>query len=266
MRLKLTVIILAISLLAPNIVFAVPLLPPEIPVLFYGAVRINQEPAPVGTIISFRQKTNNTEIASSTIQAGRYFMEMPCQNYLNEAIVIRVNNLIATESQCVNVMNIPSVQLDLNLDIAKPAAGGSVPFWLLQQQQLKPVVSTAPAIEPTVKPQILPQVLGVKYYADGALIRGKDKKIYLIANDKLIVIRNWEQLRKYAGQKIYDVADEVIRQYMDFFDGQLIRGSMKKIYVIKNGKKQPIFTLTELRKKYTGQKIYDVSDKILGLY
>ncbi|MFH1111983.1 MAG: hypothetical protein V1712_02835 [Patescibacteria group bacterium] len=132
------------------------------------------------------------------------------------------------------------------------------------------IATSTPTVKPETKlivvPQILPQVLGVKYYANGTLIRGKDKKIYLIQNNKLVVIRNLAQLKKYAGQKIYDETDEVIRQYLPFPDGSLVRGSMKKIYVIKNGKRQPIFTLTELRKKYRGQKIYDVSDQILGLY
>ncbi|MDP2708520.1 MAG: hypothetical protein Q8O93_00490, partial [bacterium] len=87
--------------------------------------------------------------------------------------------------------------------------------------------SSTPAIEPEIeliiKPLILPKVLGVKYYADGALIRGKDKKIYLIQNNRLIVIRTLAQLQKYQGQEIYDVSDPVIRQYLEFFDGQLIR-------------------------------------------
>lgn len=132
------------------------------------------------------------------------------------------------------------------------------------------IATSAPAIKPSVKPiikpQILPQILGVKYYADGSLIRGKDKKIYLIDKGKLVVIRNLAQLKKYASQKIYDEIDEVIRQYLPFPDGSLIRGLMKKIYVIRNSKRQPIFILTELRRKYLGQKIHNVSDKILGLY
>ena len=129
--------------------------------------------------------------------------------------------------------------------------------------------SSTPIVEPeataVVKERILPQVLGVKYYADGALIRGKDKKIYLIKNNKLVVIRTLKQLRKYQGQAIYDVADSVIRQYMKFFDGQLIRGSSEKVYVIKSGKKQPILNLVEL-KKYIGREIYNVSDQIINEY
>ncbi len=454
---KIYLIIITAGLLAGGLAFAQDLTPPKIPVLYYGTVKINQEPATAGTVVSIRKKDGNAEIASNTTQTdGRYFLEVPC-DYTNSAIIIKVNNLIVKEGECVNAMARPSVKLDLSLDMAdvkvdsatdkidipagisdstevkitftatsttaggqtiattsaaeltltrdsanpnnkftvtfpantvitgssawngtliaptissisiilpveegkinemvevinigftgqiltfdkpvsilfpgmagkligyshtgsdfteitnicsadngadlvgnikeckfsrgadlvvwtkhftyfavfsqslKPAAsgGGSIPLWLLQQQQLKPVAPIAPAIEPTVKPQILPQVLGVKYYADGSLIRGKDKKIYLIQNNKLVVIRNLAQLRKYAGQKIYDETDEVIRQYLPFPNGSLIRGSIKKIYVITNGKRQPIFTLAELRKKYRGQKIYDVSDKILGLY
>ncbi|GEM_PF-3417345 len=122
-----------------------------------------------------------------------------------------------------------------------------------------------PAVEPVAEPQVSPQVLGVKYYANGTLIRGHDKKIYLISNNKLIVIRTLAQLKPFKNQKIYDVADEVIRQYLDFFDGDLIRGPDKKIYVIFQGKLKRLKNLQEL-KPYAGKKIHDVSQEILAKF
>jgi hypothetical protein len=125
-KLKLTVIIFLTGLFIPAAVFAVLLTPPEIPVLFYGTVRINNSDAPIGTVISFRQKINNNEIVRTTVsQAGKYLAETPCQEYIDAEILIKVNNLISKESQCVNVMNVPSVNLDLNLDMADIAIDGA---------------------------------------------------------------------------------------------------------------------------------------------
>lgn len=260
---KIFLIILVISLFAPDMVLAMPP-PPEIPVLFYGTLTVNQAPAPVGTVVSIRKKDGQAEIASNTTQtAGRYFLEVPCKNYIGE-MVFRINNLISQEIKCVDVMTVPSVKLDLSLDMAKPVVGGGgIPLWLLQQQQPKPVV-TPPKEEAPIAPT--PQLLGEKIYADGALIRGKDKKIYLIANNKLVVIRTLAQLREYQGQPIYDVSDLVIRHYMTFADGDLLRGPNKRIYVLNKGKRQPILTLTELRKKYFKKEIFDVADLTLAKY
>ncbi len=54
------------------------------------------------------------------------------------------------------------------------------------------------------------QVLGEKIYADGSLLRGTDKKIYVLSNGKLQHINNLIELRKYAGKKINNVTDDVI--------------------------------------------------------
>ena len=261
---KIFLIILVISLFAPDMILATPLTPPEIPVLFYGALTIDNQAAPVGTKVSIHKKSDNLEIASATTakQSDKYFLEVPCKNYIGEMMVFRINNLITQERQCVDVMTVPSVKLDLNLDITK-TSGGSIPLWLLQQQQLKPVVTPSKEEAPIAP---APQLLGEKIYADGALIRGKDKKIYLIANNKLVVIRTLAQLREYQGQPIYDVSDLVIRHYMTFADGDLLRGPNKRIYVLNKGKRQPILTLTELRKKYFKKEIFDVADLTLAKY
>ena len=269
---KIFLIILVISLFAPDMVLAMPP-PPEIPVLFYGTLTVNQAPAPVGTVVSIRKKDGQAEIASNTTQtAGRYFLEVPCKNYIGEMMVFRINNLISIsqERQCVDVMTAPSVKLDLSLDMAKVAVdGGGIPLWLLQQQQPKPVVTPSKEEAPIAP---TPQLLGEKIYADGTLLRGKDKKVYIIANGQKKHVPNLKELAKYAGQKIYDVENIILIQYPEvlgikvFADGMLIRGADARIYVIKNNKKQHIRSLEELRKNYFGKKIYDVSDETLAKY
>lgn len=115
------------------------------------------------------------------------------------------------------------------------------------------------------------QVLGIKTYSDGSLIRGADKRIYFIVNGMKLPIKTLAELKKYKGQKIYDVSNDVLNAYPTisalpiYTNGQLIRGTDKKIYVIVNGKKQQIRNLNEL-KKYKGQKIHNVSNDILSSY
>ncbi|MDO8592992.1 MAG: hypothetical protein Q7R92_04480 [bacterium] len=128
-----------------------------------------------------------------------------------------------------------------------------------------PAVEAEPEVKPAVKSLVSPRVSGVKYFADGSLIRGRDRKIYLIERGRLTVIRTVAQLSRYKGQKIYDVADEVIRQYLDFFDGQLIRGPDKKVYAIIQGMKKHLRNPQELM-PYAGQKINGVSLEILNKF
>ncbi len=61
--------------------------------------------------------------------------------------------------------------------------------------------------------KILKGVLGTKTYANGTLLRGSDKKVYIITNGKKVYISSLEELKKYAGRKIYDVTDTVLNQY-----------------------------------------------------
>ncbi len=114
-------------------------------------------------------------------------------------------------------------------------------------------------------------------YAEGTLLRGSDKKIYVVKNGMLEHIRSLAQLRLYAGQKIYDVADGVISgfgqavkqiataQKTAYANGELIRGANKKVYVIENGKAKHIRSLVQLA-KYAGQEIYDVADSVINMY
>lgn len=57
------------------------------------------------------------------------------------------------------------------------------------------------------------QVLGVSSIANGTLVRGSDKKIYVIINGKKSHIHSLAELAKYVGKPILDVADDVLAQY-----------------------------------------------------
>lgn len=53
-------------------------------------------------------------------------------------------------------------------------------------------------------------VVGQTQWADGSLIRGCDMKVYRIENQKKYHIKSLKELFKYIGQRIHNVADEVI--------------------------------------------------------
>ncbi|MCK4744510.1 hypothetical protein KAS41_00375 [Candidatus Parcubacteria bacterium] len=117
------------------------------------------------------------------------------------------------------------------------------------------------------------EVLGVEHYADGVLIRAKNKKIYVIKDGAKQHIFSMNELREYAGQPIFDVDDETLEQYgktaeegaKEYGNGNLLRAKNRKIYVIKDGTKQHICNMQELR-KYAGQAIFDVDDETLEQY
>ncbi len=59
-----------------------------------------------------------------------------------------------------------------------------------------------------------PAVLGAQSIANGTLVRGSDKKVYVILNGKKVHIRSLDELaKKYLGKDILDVSDEVLAQY-----------------------------------------------------
>jgi len=115
------------------------------------------------------------------------------------------------------------------------------------------------------------QVLGAKEYGNGSLLRGADGRIYVIANGQKQRIMNLKELNSYAGRTIYKVDNSVLASYPEVLgvkvlaNGTLIRGTDYKIYIIVNGKKQPLRTLAELQ-KYSGQKIYNLSDAEMASY
>ena len=110
------------------------------------------------------------------------------------------------------------------------------------------------------------------HYEDGTLLRGPDKKIYVVINDKIRRIISIAELREYVGQKIFDVSQDVIDSFAKipnlgrkYSNGVLLRGLDKKIYVVINNKLKRINSLAELR-KYFGKPIIDVIDDIIYQY
>ena len=89
------ILIVVFLLVIPAMVFADQILPPEIPVLFYGDAKINNNPVPANTIISIVAEDSNWEITSSTIEnIGKYFIEIPCKNYVDKSIVFNLDNFV----------------------------------------------------------------------------------------------------------------------------------------------------------------------------
>ena len=116
------------------------------------------------------------------------------------------------------------------------------------------------------------EVLGTKIIADGALVRDDSKHIYVIKGNTKYHIANLAELAEYKGLAITDVDDADLLAYTTttnkvYANKMLIRSKTDmKIYAIKEGKKQHVLSLEELRKNYLGLPIYNVSDMVLGQY
>ncbi|MCK4540490.1 hypothetical protein KAU09_05040 [Candidatus Parcubacteria bacterium] len=111
--------------------------------------------------------------------------------------------------------------------------------------------------------------LGIGAYADGTLLRNKDKRIYLVDNGFKIYISNLKKLQGFAGQTIYDVTDSELEKYKDkkYFAADLIREQGKaKIFVITNSGLKHILNLEELRLNYFGQEIFNLSREDMVSY
>ncbi len=307
-KLKIFIIIIA-GLFIPAVILASPVFPPEIPVLFYGNVEINNKPAPVNTIISIVAEDNNLEIASSTIEnIGKYFIEVPCKNYISESdknIVFNLDNFVGGQNACPDVMIVPSINFDLSAEyeikvqeepkeknknttssiIFPPTPCVKVIYdnWqtaCVNNLQYRNVISKIPAncvMTENQKADTKKQceliektkVLGIEFYPDGSLVRGKDNKIYIIEGKIKKYIKNLIELKKYAGQEIYYVEEEFLNLYKtkNYLNGSLIREKGKhKIYVILNGKKKHILNIKELRLYYFKQKIFNISIEKMKLY
>lgn len=131
----------------------------------------------------------------------------------------------------------------------------------------------------STKPVVRQEVLGVKVYniPENVLVRGSDKKIYSFKDDKMTYISNLSELRKYAGQKIFNLGDDVIAEYLpkrrtavagikEYANGSLIRGSDMRVYHLVNGKRKHVLNLEELRKYHFGKTIFNVSDETVASY
>lgn len=112
------------------------------------------------------------------------------------------------------------------------------------------------------------RVLGEKEYADGSLLRDGRGRIYLVRGGSRRHIISLGQLKRYAGRPIYSVSDVLLGRYQDknYLDGELIREiGDHKIYVMTQGAKKHILSLEELRAKYLGQEIINISKEEMSL-
>jgi len=134
------------------------------------------------------------------------------------------------------------------------------------------------------------QVLGVKtqyfantrIYADGALLRTPDNKVYLVANPEVKFIANLSKdIYQWAGNRIYDISFDDLALYRDqriieneevnnvpkFSNGNLLRTRDWKVYEIQNGKAVHIATLPVANQDYyQGKKVYDIDYGVLAQY
>ncbi len=117
--------ILAIILIFP--VGTMAIAPPLMPLLVYGNVSINNEPAPVGTVVS--AEIDGKEVDSMAIsEEGKYFLKI-ADGAENEGkiIVFKVNGVLDENHQleCPNVFNNPSIRLDLSVSIREESNNNS---------------------------------------------------------------------------------------------------------------------------------------------
>ena len=286
LKLKIFIIII-VGFFIPVIVLASETSPPEIPVLFYGNVKINNNPAPVNTIISIVDENNNLEIASSTIKnIGKYFIEIPCKNYVGENIVFNLDNFVGGQNICPDVMTVPSVNFNLsaeykikvkeepkekNKNIASSIIFSPTPCvkviydnWqtaCVNNLQYRNVISKIPVncvMTENQKADTKKQceknkninktkVLGAEFYPNGSLIRGNNAKIYLIENNKKRHIINLEALKQFAGIEIFNVTDETINLYSI---GNKIIGRIYKDGDLIRGDDMKIYVILNGKKKH----------------
>ncbi|MEK7558017.1 MAG: hypothetical protein AAB530_02300 [Patescibacteria group bacterium] len=205
-KLKFLLIFLLVGLFFTNLAQAEASTLPKIPVLFYGTIKINNELVAKDTNISVSAKIDNKQLISSFTQTnGFYFLEVPCEEYVNEKILFKINNFIS-EQQCVDAIVVPSINLDLDLI----TGGGAI----IKAPVLKAIKDVLPVDKILPEEKVLSKVLSVKIYANETLLRGKDKKIYVIKNGKKQHIRSLKELKKYYfGKKIYNVNEDILSKY-----------------------------------------------------
>ncbi|MCU0679649.1 MAG: hypothetical protein MUC28_04370, partial [Planctomycetes bacterium] len=113
------------------------------------------------------------------------------------------------------------------------------------------------------------KVLGSTYYPDGSLLRGPDKKIYLIEGKAKKHILNLAELQKYRRKTIFNVTDEELFVYQEraHLNGELIRekGTVK-VYAIAQSRRRHILNLEELRQYYFGREIFNIIREEMAKY
>ncbi|MEK9165468.1 MAG: DUF5011 domain-containing protein, partial [Patescibacteria group bacterium] len=215
-------------------------------------------------IINDGAKTTQSETVVLTLNGGTQAQRMAISNTQNFAgssqeIYNKTKNWILTKDE-----GVKTVYVKFYNSYGSPSAVVSASVELS---------SILPAADNAADTGPVQAILGIKIYDNNTLLRGSDKKIYLVDNGKLQHIANLKELAKYIGKEILNVKDDVIASYGQavlgakiYGDNSLIRGTDKKIYVIVNGKKKHVIRLDDLRKDHFGKVINNVSDEVLSQY
>lgn len=239
--------------------------PPEIPVLFYGKAEIDDKPAAVDTVIITKMEKSNIEIADSTVKnIGKYFIEVPCQNYIGENIIFNIGNLASGQNKCPDVQTIPSINLDL------------AAYPLISDEKDK-----EDEVEQEKKEDADKNMLNI-----GGVINFTPTPCVKIIYDEWqnTCVNNWqyrniisvipyncaitEEQKARAKKKCGtgDASEKIKVLGVEYYaDGSLIRGSDMKVYLIEKQIKRHIANIKALE-KFTGQEIFNVSDEITAFY
>ncbi len=129
------------------------------------------------------------------------------------------------------------------------------------------------------------QVLGATLYPAGTLLRTPDHKVYVVTDEGCLKhIKTLAELRKYySNREIIDISyeefalqtvcgvtpvipNQCIPEKAGYGDGELIRCSDRKIYLIKCGKKKHVKSRADQVKYFFGVKINNVSDCLVSAY
>ncbi|MCX6785613.1 MAG: peptidoglycan-binding domain-containing protein [Candidatus Komeilibacteria bacterium] len=216
---------------------------PGIPHQFFGTVHFASGTTPNG--LSVEAKIDGVVVGSSVTASGNYgynpdllFVTDNQNTNTGKTIEFYVSGIKANETAIFT--NGASNQLNLTVpgSATTPApaptptpstpapapapvsGGGGGGFYAVPTTNtpITPIV-TAPVVTTPAQ-----AVLGVKLYADGALLRGSDKKIYVVESGQLKHITSLSELAKYAGKAILNVSDDVIASYGQTVAGQAVLG------------------------------------------
>jgi len=123
----------------------------------------------------------------------------------------------------------------------------------------------------------------ILYYADGALVRTPDNKVYVVENSNVRHIATLSKdLTHYAGRRIYEINSNELAQYRNerlveannqvlgtkvYGEGALLRTRDWKVYVVENNSVRHIATLPGLQQTtYEGKPINEIDYGVLTQY
>lgn len=251
------ILISVVIFFIPVIVSASQPLPPEIPVLFYGDVKINNNPAPVNTVVITKTEKSDTEIANGAVKnIGKYFIEVPCQNHIGENIIFNANNLAGGQSKCPDIKTTPSVKFDLAAYTEDEA----------EQEKKKDadkntinsggVINFAPT--PCVK-------IVYDEWQDACVNNWQYRDVISIIPANCAITED-QKARAKRKCGLTDIGGDIKVLSIEYYpDNSLIRGSDMKVYLIEKQVKRHIANIKALE-KFTGREIFNVSDETTAFY